>query len=140
MSLAVATATTTPRHTAPTRPGRRRTRAVPGGPAQATRLPLRPQGCFASLRDGLRPALTPETSAAAAGSGNAGRPEPAPWRRRPAGNSRRRAAFPGITTGGPGCYAPDSPEETPHNGTNRDLRLADEVQKLDRPFHMSIQP
>ena len=52
--------------------------AVPGGPAQATRLPLRPQRCFASLRDGLRPALTPETSAAAAGSGNAGRPEPAP--------------------------------------------------------------
>jgi len=38
---------------------------------------LRPQGCCASLRDGLRPAVTPETSAALQ-AGNTGRRQPAP--------------------------------------------------------------
>jgi hypothetical protein len=85
---------------------------------------------------GLRPALTPETTAAAA-AGNAGRPEPAPCRRRPAGNSPPRS-LPGITTGRPGCHASNFTRRNAHSGTNKGIRLADVVQKLDRPFHMNI--
>ena len=58
-------------------------------PREGTGPPLRPQGCCAPLRGGLRPALTPETSAAPQ-PGNTGRPQPAPppGAARPAAHAR----------------------------------------------------
>ena len=87
---------------------------------EATRLPLRPPGCCASrcARQPCGLPWTPETSAAAA-AGNAGRPEPAPCRRGPAGNSRRRAAFPVSPRDGLAVMPPISREETPITAQTR---------------------
>jgi hypothetical protein len=61
-------------------------------PHEGTGPPLRRQGCCAPLRGGLRPALTPETSAAPQ-AGNTGRPQPAP-----PGARRVRQPMPGTPT------------------------------------------
>ena len=68
--------------------------AAPGSgdaPRQGTGPPLRPPGCCAPLRGGLRPAWTPETSAAPQ-AGNTGRPSlPLPGGRGASGDHRAPA-------------------------------------------------
>src|SRR6266487_2808495 len=85
MSLAVVRATTTPRYTAPTWPGRRPGPFVAalaaGRPAASPAPPLRPQGCFASRwrPTALRAALDPgDLCGPAAGNPGTGPTCPAP--------------------------------------------------------------
>jgi len=109
---------------------------VPGGPASLRGRPSSLNGALrASLRDGLRPPFTPETSAAPA--------------RRQHGQARAYPTSPPagdhlpLLPAGHGAepreasrHAREQPGGNVHKDITRDICPASEVQKLDRPFHM----
>ncbi len=114
-----------------------------GEPANHTGPPLQPQdlaspaAATAALRAGLDPGAS-----AAPGAGNAGRPGPAPGAGR---------LTPHLTRAQPGTIARPGPEirrlptgssDPVNQDTTASTGVAvppDEVQKLDRPFHMNIR-
>jgi len=155
MSLAVARATTPPRYTAPTWPGRRPWPFVVALAAAPAAYRCRPSGLKgASHRAGARrpcgPPLTPEASAARRQE-TRGQAQPAPRHR--ATPTARATTNSGSGTANCPPHRPGAPNQTGRSvlrGAGPARQIANrhaqpetglrKLQRLDRPFHMNIHP